>query len=188
DVGIGLGANAPQAQLDVGGSAHFAGSVGIGTTTTASDSALQVNGLVRLGSGTGTAEAPNRSILVRRINSSADATNTVVARVSSSFTLERDGTPGGLLIRVAANSGAPVITGTAITSSGTSTNIYLPLFGGGVGVYQIITDAQQIGHFNLTFGDPVNTGDMTEVTLTRFIGGGNNTVQWVGFMTSTFDQ
>ncbi len=163
------------------------GNIAIGTN--GASALLQVAGPVEMGSGTGTTEAPNRpGLIVRRINSTSDTSNSVVAAVSSSFYLARDGTPGGFIIKILADAGAPVIAGTALNASGATANYYNVLFGGGVGTYQIWTEAQQIGYFRLTFGDPYNSGDMTEVVLTRFIGNGNDTPEWAGTVTSTFNQ
>lgn len=165
------------------------GNVGIGTNTPNADAALQVNGKVRMGSEAGTSQAPNRSILVRRINSTSSATNQVVARVADAVTLERDGTPGGFLVRVTSPYPGPVITGTGIAHDGTPVSVYLVFYSGGVGVHQVFTTAQTIGHFRLCFGDSYSGADMTEVVLTRFVDVlGNDGANWIGTVTSTFNQ
>jgi hypothetical protein len=167
------------------------GNVGIGTTNTPG-AKLQILGPVRIGSETGTSEAPNRAgLIVRRINSTSSATNQIVARSGGgAMTLERDGTPGGFVIKVSANAGGPVMAGIGIDCGGNSTNVYKVLYNGGGGTTtQIFTTSQSIGHFRLSFGDALNAGDMTEVDFTRFVDcAGNDSPNWAGTVTSTVDQ
>ncbi len=168
------------------------GNVGIGTSAPSSDSLLQVKGMVRMGSETGTSEAPNRSILVRRINSASSVSNQVVAMsLGGTMTLDRDGTTGGLIIKInSSGGGVPQITGFGINASGATVNVYNILYGGGANsTTQIFTDAQHIGYCRLMFGDAYNDSDMTTVELMRTVdNGGNNFPTWVGTVTSTVNQ
>ena len=165
------------------------GSVGIGTVNPPDDTLLQVKGMVRMGSETGTSEAPNRSVLVRRVNTSSSAAGQVIAR-NGVLTLERDGTPGGVIVKIAANSGfSPVITATGVTSTGAMVGFYNAVQNGGTAqTIQVFTDAQKIGHYTISFGDPFDQADLTEVSLTRAVDSVNNTTHWVGTMTSTVNQ
>ena len=169
-----------------------AGNVGIGTTTPAYpldvNGSSHVSGTIRMGSETGTSQAPTiTGIVVRRINSTSSATNQIVARTDL-MTLERDGTAGGFLVRFQSNNDNPVVAGTAIDQNGNATNVFKVYFASHVLVDQIFTEAQNVGYFRLSFGDPYTSDHMTEVVLTRFVGGGNDTANWVGTVTSTYNQ
>jgi hypothetical protein len=172
------------------------GSVGIGTYTPNSDSQLQVIGKVRMGSENGTSQAPNRSILVRRINSSSTATGQVVARCVSDggnvMTLERDGTAGGLVLKIAGtvSSGSPQISGYGINASAAFVGVHMLFYtGGSYPSTQIFTDAQKIAYLRLSFGEPLNDADMTTVELTRYVdNSGNDNFTWIGTVTSTVNQ
>ena len=170
------------------------GSVGVGTTTPNSDSSLQVKGMVRMGSETGTSQTPSKSILVRRVNSTSSATGQVIARSTTggnTMTLERDGTPGGLLLKITGTSGGvPQYAGSGITASNLTVNVYA-LFGGGGNnsTNQIFTDGQRVGYCRFTFGDAFNNGDMTTVEMMRGVDNiGDSSSTWIGTVTSTLNQ
>jgi hypothetical protein len=161
--------------------------IGLGLTTPKSDSLLQVKGMVRMGSETGTSEAPDKSIMVRRIKSTSSAVGQVVAiSAGGAMTLERDGTTGGFVIKNT-TAGNGVIAATGLDQNGNAVNFYKVLFATGQ-TTQVFTNTQAMGHFHLSFGEPFIGGDMTEVVLTRFEGGGNDTTIWVGTVTSTVNQ
>ncbi len=167
------------------------GGVGIGTNNPGAR--LHVVGPVRLGSESGTSEAPNKpGLVVRRINSTSSNSGQVVARSATggvALTLERDGTPGGFLVRFASAIGGAVVTGSGIDRSGNPINVYRVYYSGTTGTSQIFTTGQFVGHFRLSFGNPFNADDLTEVVLTRFVdASGNDTVNWVGTVTSTVKQ
>ncbi|HZM01592.1 MAG TPA: hypothetical protein VFC44_01090 [Candidatus Saccharimonadales bacterium] len=167
--------------------------VGIGTATPNSDSQLQVKGMVRMGSETGTSEAPNKPIMLRRINSSSMAINQVVARsltaAAGVITLERDGTPGGLVLKAAGSAGDAQIVGFGINTSNAIVPFQNIFYGGTSASTQVFTDAQKISYLRLSFGDAANKADFTTVELMRSVDNlGNNPANWIGTVTSTVNQ
>jgi hypothetical protein len=110
------------ARAGVPGVVTYQGRVNVsGSPYTGSDSLLQIKGMVRMGSETGTTEAPDKSVLVRRIKSTVVATGQIVARTDT-LTLERDGTAGGLLIHWSVNPGGSGIFGNcAVSATGVTT-------------------------------------------------------------------
>lgn len=169
--------------------------VGIGTAAPNSDTLLQVKGMVRMGSETGTSEAPNRSILVRRIHSTSSAAGQVVARGlttgGNTMTLERDGSNGGLILKLTGsngNNGGPQISGYGITAGGAFVGVNIIGLANNSST-QIFTDAQKICNCRLSFGDAYNDGDMTTAELMRLVDtGSNNDFFWAGTATSTVNQ
>jgi hypothetical protein len=143
---------------------------------------LRVQGLLRSGSESGTGEAPSPAgLVVRRINSSNPAANQVVARAGN-LTLERDGTSGGFLLRYPASPGRVTIACLGLNAAAGSVNVLTTLANpGSAGTLPIYTDAQNVSHFQGSFG--LENGHLTQVTLTRFDGG-----YWAGTVTSTFNQ
>jgi hypothetical protein len=170
---VGIGTNLPTAMLDVTGDER-------------------VRGLLRSGSESGTAEAPSPAgLVVRRINSTASALNSVVAVVRAynnvtNITLVRDGTVGGFQIRYPANSGNLTIACIGIDNTGTARNYYTNLASSAsAGALQIYPDSLNLVHFECTFGITYNAGQhLTQVTLSRF--GGDN--YWSGTLMSTYNQ
>ncbi len=169
------------------------GHLGIGTTTPNSDSSLQVKGLVRMGSETGTTEAPTRPIMFRRINSSETATGTEVARSLTAgagvITLERDGTSGGLVLKATGSVGDAEIVGFGINTSSAVVTTQSIFYGGTTASYQVFTDAQKISYLRISFGDAANPADFTTVEAMRAVDNlGNNLSSWIGTVTSTVNQ
>lgn len=149
---------------------------------------LSVTGLVKMGSGTGTAEAPNRSLITRRVNTSTTTLGTVVA-TSSGLQVVRDGTSGGMRVRAVSGSNNNVFykiynqTGGLLRSVNYAQNSQTGDF------IQICTDAERISRIEISFGDSLYAGEWTDLTLNRFISAINgNYENWVGFMTSTVNQ
>ena len=171
------------------------GNVGIGTATPNSDSLLQVKGMVRMGSETGTSEAPNRPILVRRIHSTSSATGQVVARgltySGNSMTLERNGSNGGLILKLTgsnANGGGAQISGYGITAGGAFVGVNIIGLANNSST-QIFTEAQKICSCRISFGEPFNDSDMTTVEMMRYVDTGvQNDFYWAGTVTSTVNQ
>ena len=172
NVGIGLGTSSPTAQLDVTGQAR-------------------VRGTIRTGSETGTSEAPNiAGLVVRRINSSSITAGQIVAR-DNEFALERDGTAGGLRLHYIGpgSVGGGVLIATGTTAAGVVVNASTLFYGGYTGYYQIFTASQKIIYCKITFGDPWFYQYTTEVTLIRFADtGGNDSPNWIGTVTSGYNQ
>ena len=165
--GVGIGTNAPSAELDVNGSAR-------------------ARGTLRLGSETGSAEAPAiTGIVVRRLNSSSSMAGTVIARTDA-LTLERDGTAGGWGVRYSGNGKKQVIALVGMNASGQSVNAYINIPAStSSSVVSVFADGQNVVHFRGALGNTYNQGQhLTEVTLTR--DGTDN--YWGGTVTSTFNQ
>ncbi len=170
-------------------SPSFSGTVSA-TAVTLTDSA-RVTGLLRVGSETGTSEAPNQSgLVVRRINSLSFTTNSVVAIArnngnTANVSLMRDGTAGGFVVRYPASPGNVTIACMGIDSSGASKNFYTSLANPGTaGAVQIYTNSQNIVSFQCTFGNTYNAGHVTQVMLSRYV----TDSFWVGTVTSTYNQ
>ena len=165
--GVGIGTNAPSAELDVNGSAR-------------------ARGTLRLGSETGSAEAPAiTGIVVRRLNSSSSIAGTVIARTDA-LTLERDGTAGGWGVRYSGNGKKQVIALVGMNASGQSVNAYIKIpASASSSVVSVFADGQNVVHFRGALGNTYDQGQhLTEVTLTR--DGTDN--YWAGTVTSTFNQ
>jgi hypothetical protein len=171
----------PAYPLDVAGSAH-------------------VSGTVRMGSETGTAEAPSPAgLVIRRINSTIASANSIVAvcplalNTNANFTLVRDGTDGGFQVQYPASPGGEilVIACMGIDATGAQKNFYesVSVGGGGGGSIQIYNNSQNIVHFECTFGNFDQVGNHTKVTLTRAATLPTNSEStWVGDLVSTRNQ
>ena len=107
------------------------------------------------------------------------------------MTLERDGSNGGLILKLTGsnpNFGGPQISGYGITASGTFVGVNLPSRPNNSST-QIFTDAQRICNCRLSFGDAFNDADMTTVELMRLVDtGSDNDFFWTGTVTSTVNQ
>jgi hypothetical protein len=151
----------------------------------------QVTGLLRSGSEAGTSEAPSPAgMVVRRINSTTFASNSVVAVVRSlgglPITLVRDGTSAGFQIQYPASPGNLTIACMGIDNTGTQRNFYTTIANPGTaGTVQIYSNALNVEHFECTFGLTYYAGQhLTQVTLSRF--GGD--YFWSGTLMSTYNQ
>ncbi|MBX7212204.1 MAG: hypothetical protein K1X78_28110 [Verrucomicrobiaceae bacterium] len=167
----------------------FGASGNVGIKTDAPTATLDVNGSTRLrdvmrqGSETGTSEAPGFGVITRRVSSTNSALNQVAA-TTPTMSLERDGTNGGWMVRVAASS-RYTIAAMGMNSAGTAVNYYSAgTSPAGITLYPVYTDAQNVVFFRLQFGDPYHNLHLTEVTLSR--DAGDN--YWVGTMISTYNQ
>jgi hypothetical protein len=151
----------------------------------------QITGLLRSGLETGTTEAPNPAgMVVRRINSFQTTSNSVVAVVRSlggqPITLVRDSTAGGFQIQYPASPGNLTIACMGIDNTGTQRNFYTTIGNPATaGTVQIYSNAQNIEHFECSFGLTFYAGQhLTQVTLSRF----GSDFYWAGTLMSTFNQ
>jgi len=154
-----------------------------GTATVSGD--LRTAGLTRQGSETGTSEAPDPAgVVTRRINSTSTAAGQIVARTDN-LTLERDGSNGGFLIRYPASPGKLTIAAMGITGGGVQANRYFTLDNPGAGTIVLYSDAQNVVHFECTFGRTYLSGlHLTQVTLSRYA----DDWYWSGNVISTYNQ
>ena len=155
--------------------------VGIGTTTPLAK--LQVAGTIRMGSETGTSEAPNypaNGLVVRRINSISTAAGQIVAKTNL-INLERDGSAGGLQINTSSGT-SQVCNCMGINNTGVFVGKSLNDLA--VGITPLYSDAENMVFIHCIFGDPYGKMHLTEVNITREIVDHN----WIGTVTSTFDQ
>lgn len=154
---------------------------------------LRASGLMRVGSETGTTNAPfinnggsYDGLVVRRINSLAATAGNVAARTNY-LRLERDGSNGGWRI---ANDALPegevqTVHCLGFTNSGTILTVRITLSTGtAAGTNQLFTDAQNIEYMQCSFGNTYYPGHTTQVTVQRYSGD----YVWVGTVTSTFNQ
>jgi hypothetical protein len=154
--------------------------------TNATFNNTRVTGLLRSGSETGTSEAPSPAgLVVRRINSTSFAASQVVAETDN-LTLLRDGTAGGFQINIPALVGNVTIACMGVNSAGTPVFVYKTVANPSTNqTFQIYTDAQNIVHFECTFGRTYNSGaHLTQVTLSRF----GTDYFWSGNVISTYNQ
>src|SRR5262249_19791381 len=149
--GVGIGTNSPVLPLHVNGSER-------------------VTGVIRVGSEIGSTEPPSPpGVVVRRINSTVQNMNQVVARTDT-LTLERDGTPAGMLIRYPANPGVTTINWMGVNNLGSvlggTSPLNNPVIGG---TRQLFTDGQHLAHVEISFGRTYNSGQhLTQVVLDRY--------------------
>lgn len=156
------------------------GNVGIGTT--APEAKLHVLGKIRLGSETGTSEAPSvpsgySGLVLRRINSADSAMNQVVAVLGPGVKLERNGTRGGMIVRFTAAPTTRVIV-QAFNSSGAPTNSGFFVSGTGTNTFGGTTTFKYI--ISCISNEEYSEVSMMRLTATDGL--------WVGNITSTIDQ
>ncbi len=149
---------------------------------------IRMNGLLRAGVETGTSQAPNLPVLIRRVNSTYQSVYQVIARTDQ-LTLERDGTPAGLLVRYSAQPGTQTINALGIGNTNALVPVHVVLNNPGTaGTIPLFTDAQHIAHAQISFGNTYLQGHMTQVILDRFDDGSVHDNYWVGAVISTVNQ
>jgi hypothetical protein len=169
--GISAQAVLPSSAVQIDGALNVAGSIG-------------ANGGIRLGSETGTAEAPlyptgGYGLVIRRARTTAPTNGNIVA-MTDNHQLQRDGTNAGFKI-VTTGSGAISCMGT--TSTGASANFNSTLASGTT--TQVYTNAQNIVFFTCSFGHPdQHSTHETQVTLHRQAADW----WWTGTITSSYNQ
>jgi hypothetical protein len=162
----------------------------------AAPSAIQLAAPIRMGSETGTSQAPTSiggssdetpyaGMVTRRIQTSRVTAGSVVAR-SPGTTLERDGTNGGFQFRIGtAGSYRMVARGTVVRANGVVASINYEAVRPTAGTLtQLINDVDDVVYFHLIFGDTPDLGNMTEVTLTRAL----TDYFWVGSVVTSYNQ
>ena len=151
---------------------------------------LSVTGLVNMGSGTGTTDAPSRPLVTRRLNSSTITAGSIVAVGGLGQTLVRDGTAGGFIIKTTVAHNQTVFA-KVYSRNGSLLRSVNKAYYSETADYPVCTNAENASRIEVTMGFPIHGGDSTEVTLTRFIdpGSGNDTFgTWVGTVNSTINQ
>jgi hypothetical protein len=158
-------------------------------------SAFSVNGWtylkggVMMGSGTGTAEPPNRGTITRRVNTTLTTLGSVVATSNGNqLQVIRDGTNGGMRMRAPSPTNPHVFYRIYSTSGALLRSVNYTDTGITGDFLQLCTDAERISRIEISFGNAIFAGDWTDLTLNRFVNAANNTSTWVGFMTSTENQ
>jgi hypothetical protein len=185
--GSGSVAGAMSASVLIASNAQLAGTL---TSSNVVASNARVVGLLRSGSETNTSDAPTSTgLVIRRVNSLSAGISNVIARTDL-LTLERDGTNPGLLIRYGVGASYQTINCIALTTAGTNilvhTNLGAP---GGAGTIQLVTGAQRAVHAQISFGNTLNAGHMTQVVIDRYDDNGlGSDNYWVGTLTSTYNQ
>lgn len=159
-----------------------------GTSSTTSNELFRIkgNGLIKMGTETGTSQGPlyptGGGMMVRRIFTSDYTTvGSVVARTDQ-MTFERDGTVGGFRITNTGGDGNEVCNCTAINSSGVTVGRALNNLG--LTTTAVYGNAENIVYLHCMFGDPYQAGHITEITLTRQY----PDYFWVGTIMTTLNQ
>ncbi len=140
-------------------------------------------GTVMMGSGTNTAEPPDKGLIIRRVRSTTFSIGSIVARTDT-LMLERDGFYGGWRIVNVANPGSCTVAATGLTATGATVTFVLAIAGTSAGTNAVFSDPQGVISFRCSFGDSYSLAHMTEVSLTRYPGD----YFWTGTLTSTFNQ
>jgi len=136
--------------------------------------------MVRMGNETGTTEVANSAIIVRKLYSTISDAGSAIA-ITDEMRLERDGTDGGLRI-TRLNASNLNITCTGITGASTQV-IYRSDFAS-AGTSQVFTDAQNVLHYDCSFGNTYNAANITHAVWDRRV----SDYWWMGFLTSTTNQ
>jgi len=151
---------------------------------------IRTNNLLRVGSETGTTNAPGEFIpggyngqVIRRIDSRS--LNGIVARTDV-LQLYRDGTAAGFGISYSVTLTSPqMIHCTGMNSAKATVNARIRLPAGTAsGGTQLFLDNQNMEYIQCSFGDTFNAGHVTQVILQRY----ENDNYWMGTVISTFNQ
>jgi hypothetical protein len=163
----------------------------------AAPASIQTPAPIRMGSESGTSEGPAAlggttsetayaGMVTRRIVSTSTTSGSVVAR-SPDMTMVRDGSCGGMQIRI----GAPApnklsVRGTLVSWTTQVIGIAQEPSGTNLagGITNLFLDSQSIVYAHLTFGNYFDGGNITEVTIGRSIGD----CRWVGTVTTSYNQ
>ena len=138
------------------------------------------DGMMRMGTEAGTEQTAGKSIIVRNARSTILSEGSIVAR-SAALILERDGSNGGLRIQSLTTT-TKSISCMGITSSNTLLAFNSTL--NTIGTTTIFTNAQNVSHYDCSFGNYFLGRDHTRVTMTRV----GTDSWWQGFIYSSFNQ
>jgi hypothetical protein len=192
---VGINKADPTVALDVTGAIKASGDLTAANVSTGSLAAanvstgsLAVTGLVNMGSGTGTAETPGYGLIIRHVRSTISTSGSVVAKEpSNGMSVVRDGTAGGLILRISTTNNANAFV-KVYNSAGTLLRSVNRAYIGSTADYVICTNAEQVTRVEVTMADAINGGHFTELVLTRFVSANGATSNWTGMMTSTTNQ
>lgn len=140
-----------------------------------------INGMVRMGSETGTGEPGYYGIIVRHAYSTSLTSGSVVARAGSDaagIRLHRDGTNGGLAYTTTGGYEIQCL----LISSGGGVSAYVATPASGTGT--VFANAANIVRFDCSFGDFYLGGYSTHVVMGRRAGDW----YWMGFLESNYNQ
>jgi len=150
----------------------------------------QFSGLIRAGAeNIGQTPFP-AGLVTRRVNSTSRSDVIAITRVSgtsSNITLLRDGSDSGFQITFpAVTSRSIMIACMGIDATGAARNFYTNVTSlASGGTVQVYSFAQNVVHFECTFGDTFDSGQhLTQVTLSR----SGADFFWSGTLTSTLNQ
>ncbi|HMP84963.1 MAG TPA: hypothetical protein PKA41_19910, partial [Verrucomicrobiota bacterium] len=157
-----------------------------------SGEALDVTGVLRSGSETGTAEAPylpEGGMIYRRLNSSITDAGSIVARTDS-CTLVRDGTTAGLRVNFTASNERLSFNAQGLSFYGTNVNFRATTNSTASGFVQLFSNAQRVVHARITFGNVYGdgAGHVTHVQLDRFDSAAENDYYLTGIIFSSYNQ
>ena len=149
-------------------------------TSSAQAASFRIDGMMRVGIETGTAQPATGPIIVRESRSTLLTDGNIVA-TAGDMQLQRDGSNGGLKM-VVTSSGSRAISCSGVTTTGGFVG-FADEFNGSTTV-TVFTNAQNVARYDCSFGNFFGSGDHTRVVMTR--DGGD--YFWMGFIESTVNQ
>jgi len=164
--------------LDASGGGSFPGSLAIGAN-------LNLAGLLRQGSATGTAESAGRGLIMRRMESTNMTASTIVARTDT-LTLERDGTLRGWRMVNTAHPGQVTASMFVINANGGANWGEIVLDNPSMPGTNALFSGFDFVYLRCTFGNSFDLGHQTEVSISCTPD--NYSPNWVGTIISSYNQ